>query len=824
MKYLIRVFAVVVCALTVITLLPSSTEAAINPMISFQGKLTNPDGTNVTDGSISIRFRIYTDPTADTGTCANTCKWEETQGTVVVSGGLFNVNLGSVTTLPGSVDFNGSALYLGVKVSTDAEMTPRVRLTAAPYAFNSDTLDGLDSAAFVQLSSGNINIGVGTVTSGAVNGVTIGGTIQPSAAGALTVRSTGSNALNLTGGAASTWDIGNNILSLQTTNNGAITTGSGLWTQGGNLTFNGTAARTITGPATGGLTVTVAAGPLTLSTTGSGTLAVTSAGALNLTGGGASTVSTGVNTLQVTSSNFNVSTAGAITAATSTNTINNLVINNGSLTNVGANITASGALTVASGGAGALILDSASNTIQLAANDTTIQKTAAGTTTLNLVDGSNTILSVTNSGAGSALINADGGFQVNGTPGASTTCSGGQFLQNQVVSGGLTTGGTCVAGGGSSDLDGAYDADGDKILAVDSTTGILFNLTTTGDFIIQDNGTAVLTLSDSGTLLFKPSADDALALDVQKAGSSTQLFTIDSTNDRIYVGDSTADATGTVLVLDTKNSAGDPTSSIDGAMYYNSDSKSFRCRHNALWQDCDFASLRAEWVVQEDFTTNTITAGTASDLGNIGDKNWTFVSIGTGGTLAKVDVGGNASDQDRFGVLRLNSPATTNTGVHLRLDNTGMTGVPSNMLIEYAFGPVNAAAATGQQQIIRIGAHDSATNAAPTDGIYFQYSTTTTTGNWFRCTRNNSAETCTDTAVAYTTTANQYQRFRIQTNSAGTSAEFFINEVSVGTNSTNMPAAARSYGPTINVNTVDATIRQWKIDYYQIKRNLTTLR
>lgn len=68
-----------------------SLEATINPQISFQGKLTNTDGTNVSDGNYSLRFRIYSDPTADTGACANTCKWEETQGTVAVSAGLFQV-------------------------------------------------------------------------------------------------------------------------------------------------------------------------------------------------------------------------------------------------------------------------------------------------------------------------------------------------------------------------------------------------------------------------------------------------------------------------------------------------------------------------------------------------------------------------------------------------------------------------------------------------------------------------------------------------------------------------------------------------------------
>jgi hypothetical protein len=135
-------------------------------------------------------------------------------------------------------------------------------------------------------------------------------------AGAITIATTGSTALNLTGGAASTWDIGANTLSLQTTGNGAITTGTGLLTQGGNITFSGTTARTITGPTTGGLTINDTGGNLTLSTTTSGTLAVTSAAALNLTGGAASTLNTGANTLAVTSSNFNVSVGGVTNVST----------------------------------------------------------------------------------------------------------------------------------------------------------------------------------------------------------------------------------------------------------------------------------------------------------------------------------------------------------------------------------------------------------------------------------------------------------------------------------------------------------------------------
>ncbi len=327
-------------------------SAAINRQISFQGKLTNTDGTNVTDGSYSIRFRIYTDPTADAAnTCAaNSCKWEETQATVAVAGGLFQVNLGGGTSLPGSVDFNTSALYLGIKVGSDNEMTPRIQLTAAPYAMNADLIDGIDGASLVQLSpgsqqTGNINVS-GTITSGAVNGltltqaadgftvaggstsrtltvqganITIGSTIQPTNTGALAIQSNGANALNLDTGGASSINIGVNGTSVNgitignatsnpnigfngsgtfdtttgaTTLNGnttitgtkTLTVTGGLTTLGAGLTFSGTAARTISGPATGGLTVNVTGGPLTVSTTTSGALAINSAGILTLQG------------------------------------------------------------------------------------------------------------------------------------------------------------------------------------------------------------------------------------------------------------------------------------------------------------------------------------------------------------------------------------------------------------------------------------------------------------------------------------------------------------------------------------------------------------
>lgn len=149
---ILRIFALGVILLVIASVCfwPHSASAAINPQINFQGKLTNPStGVNVANGSYSIVFSLYS------VSSGGSAVWTETQNVTIANGnGIFNVALGSVTALPGSVDFNSADLYLGIKVGADAEMTPRIRFTAAPYAFNSDRLAGLTSNNFVQLAQG----------------------------------------------------------------------------------------------------------------------------------------------------------------------------------------------------------------------------------------------------------------------------------------------------------------------------------------------------------------------------------------------------------------------------------------------------------------------------------------------------------------------------------------------------------------------------------------------------------------------------------------------------------------------------------------------
>ena len=112
-------------------------QAAVPTTMSYQGKLSDSGGNPVT-GTVSIKFTIYN---ASTG---GTALWTETQSSVSVNNGLFTVILGSVTPQSSSV-FSGSTRYLGVKVGTDAEMTPRQKLNSASFAFKADVADSLSS-------------------------------------------------------------------------------------------------------------------------------------------------------------------------------------------------------------------------------------------------------------------------------------------------------------------------------------------------------------------------------------------------------------------------------------------------------------------------------------------------------------------------------------------------------------------------------------------------------------------------------------------------------------------------------------------------------
>ncbi|MCR4313771.1 MAG: hypothetical protein NUV84_00805 [Candidatus Uhrbacteria bacterium] len=131
----------------------SVVQAASAPNVfTYQGRVLNANGVPVSDTSLSMSFALYT---ASSG---GTCVWSNSSATcasvtarsVTLTTGLFTENLGdtsvSYAAIGDSIFGDNATLYLEVIIAGET-LDPRRQVTAAPYALNADTLDGIDSTA-----------------------------------------------------------------------------------------------------------------------------------------------------------------------------------------------------------------------------------------------------------------------------------------------------------------------------------------------------------------------------------------------------------------------------------------------------------------------------------------------------------------------------------------------------------------------------------------------------------------------------------------------------------------------------------------------------
>ena len=158
-----------ICVLTIpFSLLCVRASAGVPQQINYQGKLAGPNGGLIVCDTVQMQFNIYD---LEIG---GTSLWSETHHGVAVKNGLFSVVLGSQTSIPYSV-FNGETRYLGIRVEQDAEVTPRMPIMSAGYAFRSQLSDTAEYARVArgvsdknwQISEHGIyhsagNVGIGT--------------------------------------------------------------------------------------------------------------------------------------------------------------------------------------------------------------------------------------------------------------------------------------------------------------------------------------------------------------------------------------------------------------------------------------------------------------------------------------------------------------------------------------------------------------------------------------------------------------------------------------------------------------------------------------
>ena len=162
MNVMFRFFTV--AFLLMVLLGPSSAFAQVPSVFSYQGRLLQNDAVQApVDGSIDVRFSIWSGPSSDGGAVE---LWSEQWSGVALNNGVFSVLLGSNGSPLDPATFSGdTTLFLELQIDGET-LSPRQQLGSVPFAavdqpsnerqdltLTGDTLQLTDSSAAIDLSN-----------------------------------------------------------------------------------------------------------------------------------------------------------------------------------------------------------------------------------------------------------------------------------------------------------------------------------------------------------------------------------------------------------------------------------------------------------------------------------------------------------------------------------------------------------------------------------------------------------------------------------------------------------------------------------------------
>jgi hypothetical protein len=167
---------------------PAHATGGINPIISFEGKIVNNNGTNIADGTYNIEFKIYSGAsnvgTGDTLLFTEDWLVGSTQGGIALTSGTYEVNLGSAgsgdSVALSSLNWNQYPLWLSLQIGNtssctiisnfqtncggDTEMKPYIQLTSTPYSFTANQIGYTEGGYVGTLSFAPTLTGTDTIT------------------------------------------------------------------------------------------------------------------------------------------------------------------------------------------------------------------------------------------------------------------------------------------------------------------------------------------------------------------------------------------------------------------------------------------------------------------------------------------------------------------------------------------------------------------------------------------------------------------------------------------------------------------------------------
>ena len=309
---------------------------------------------------------------------------------------------------------------------------------------------------------------------------------------------------------------------------------------------------------------------------------------------------------------------------------------------------------------------------------------------------------------------------------------------------------------------------------------------------------------------FRNDIDSATSFLVQRA-SGENMFVADTASNAIKIGggDTNQDGGATLIVLDNKNTSGDPTG-VNGAMYYNANSNKFRCYEASEWKDC-ISSQNAQnsYYYNNDFMYSVAPGSSGTSLD--GTLYSGYVGTGAGYTL-------NAGEAGHPGIARLNVASAGINGF------VNSTGTANSLLLgngntwSFATALKLSALSDGTNTYTaRAGFYNTnVTNALPTYGCYMSYSNAAPqNGNWMGyCANGGTGATSTCTISGAVTT--DWNNISITINADATVATFIANGQSCAiSDPTNIPSTiATGLGVTIH-KTAGTTQRYMLLDYVQ---------
>ena len=220
------------------------------------------------------------------------------------------------------------------------------------------------------------------------------------------------------------------------------------------------------------------------------------------------------------------------------------------------------------------------------------------------------------------------------------------------------------------------------------------------------------------------------------------------------------------------------------------------------------------WFGEQNFYTFFDDFLFTTSSGTVGETGWQL-SFSSG-------VGASGDGEAGAPGIQVISTSTSSSGIAQLLKNASTTILFGGGVLVFEARVKLSALSDGTDTFkLLIGWLD---NLSVSDGVFFEYTHSANSGQWQLKATNNSSTTTTNSSSAVSSGA--WMRLTIVVAADGSSAEFFVDGVSVGTVSSNIPTGTgRETQPRIAIwKSAGTTARTLSIDYTKLGFKPTTAR